>query len=324
LRERAPSKTIRPVPASVEETTREGYPAVRLSEGELAATFVPQLGMIGASLTHKGEELLGQRNGLPAYEARGSTMGIPLLYPWANRLSGFQYDVAGKHVTIDRDSPRVKLDENGIPIHGLLTASPHWQASTTGERTLAATLDYGAHPELLEAYPFPHTLRMEVRLLPSRLEVETEVLADQDSPVPVSFGFHPYLALPNVPRAEWHVELPVEQHLILDGHSIPTGETEPAEIAPGPLGERTFDDGYAELTGEPPTFVLQGGGRRIAVGFDAGYGFAQVFAPPKQDLICFEPMTAATNALVAGGPGLEVLQPGQTKRAVFSISVSNA
>ena len=89
------------VASQIEETTREGYPAIRLTEGDLAATFVPQLGMIGASLTHKGDELLGQRNGLAAYEAKGSTMGIPLLYPWANRLAGFQYDVAGKHVTID-------------------------------------------------------------------------------------------------------------------------------------------------------------------------------------------------------------------------------
>src|SRR3954447_23647356 len=136
------------VAAQIEECTREGYPAVRLEAGELAATFVPQLGMIGASLTHGGEELLGQRNGLAAYEAKGSTMGIPLLYPWANRLAGFQYEVAGKHVTIDPDSPRVKLDEHDIPIHGLLTASPHWNA-TTDQGVLAATLDYGAHPELL-------------------------------------------------------------------------------------------------------------------------------------------------------------------------------
>src|SRR4051812_26979186 len=48
--------------ASIEETTRDGYPAVRLTSGDLAATFVPQLGMIGASLEHRGEELLGQRN----------------------------------------------------------------------------------------------------------------------------------------------------------------------------------------------------------------------------------------------------------------------
>jgi galactose mutarotase-like enzyme len=277
--------------------------------------------MIGASLTHRGEELLGQRNGLPAYEARGSTMGIPLLYPWANRLAGFQYDIAGQHVTIDRDSPRVKLDENGIPIHGLLTASPHWKAEP-GDQGLIATLDYGAHPELLEAFPFPHTVQLRARLAEGRLEVATRVIADQNSPVPISFGFHPYLTLPDVARADWHVELPVTQHLLLDDHSIPTGETEPADIPPGPLGDRSFDDGYAQLTGKP--FVLQGGGRRIELSFDEGYGFAQVFAPPGQDLICFEPMTAATNALVAGGPGLEIIQPGHSSRAAFSISVSDA
>jgi aldose 1-epimerase len=306
------------VAAQIEECTRDGYPAVRFSDGDMTATFVPQLGMIGASLTHRGEELLGQRNGLAAYEAKGSTMGIPLLYPWANRLSGFEYEVAGKQVTIDPESPRVKLDEHGIPIHGLLTASPHWKA-TTEKGALAATLDFGAHPELLEAFPFPHTLEMEVRFAHDRLQVITRVKADQASPVPVSFGFHPYFALPGVARADWEIEVPAKTHLVLDDHSIPTGETEPADIPPGPLGDRTFDDGYADLTGHP--FVLSGGGRRIEVSFDEGYDYAQVFAPPGQELICFEPMTAATNALVAGGPGLAILQPGERREASFSIAV---
>jgi galactose mutarotase-like enzyme len=309
-------------PATIEQTTREGYPALTLKDGDLEATFVPQLGMIGASLTHRGEELLGQRNGLPAYEARGSTMGIPLLYPWANRLSGFQYDVAGKHVTIDPDSPLVKVDENGSPIHGLLNASPHWSAASR-DGTLAATLDFGAHPELLEAFPFPHELQMQVQLQSSRLTITTTVTATTD-PVPVSFGFHPYLTLPDVPRAEWQIELPVTQQLVLDDHSIPTGATDPASIPPGPLGDRTFDDGYAQLSGDPPTFGLQGGGRRIELSFDSGYDYAQVYAPEGQDLICFEPMTAATNALVAGGPGLQVLEPGEKKQAAFSIAVHDA
>jgi aldose 1-epimerase len=68
--------------------------------------------------------------------------------------------------------------------------------------------------------------------------------------------------------------------------------------------------------------VLEGGGRRIALSFDEGYDYAQVYAPAGQDLICFEPMTAATNALVAGGPGLTILEPGEAKRAAFSIAVS--
>src|SRR5947208_14246503 len=174
--------------ASVKETTREGYPASRLTEGDLAATVVPKLRMIGASLEHRGEELLGQRNGLAAYEAKGSTMGIPLLYPWANRLAGLEYEAAGKKVTLDPDSPRLRLDPNGLPIHGLLAANPHWEVA--GD--LQARLDFGAQPELLEAFPFPHELLMDLALDEKGLRITTTVNANQGSPVPISFGFHPY------------------------------------------------------------------------------------------------------------------------------------
>jgi galactose mutarotase-like enzyme len=308
------------VASDVEETTREGYPALTLRAGDLIATFVPQLGMIGASLEHRGEELLGQRNGLPAYEARGSTMGIPLLHPWANRLSGLEYEAAGKRVTIDPDSPLVRLDPNGLPIHGLLAANPGWRVEEAGDRQgLTATLDFGAQPELLEVFPFPHEIRLEIALTDTRLTIATTIRANQGSPVPVSFGFHPYLTLPSVAREEWHVELPVAQHLIADDRGIPTGAREHADPRSGPLGARTYDDGYANL-GDPPRFVLAGGGRRIELTFESGYPYAQVYAPEAQPLICFEPMTAPTNALVTGE--LETVQPGGAAHAAFGIAVS--
>ena len=305
------------VAASVEDTTRDGYPAIRLSEGDLAATFVPRLGMIGASLEHRGDELLGQRNGLPAYEAKGSTMGIPLLYPWANRLSGLRYEAAGKEVTIDPDSPRIRRDTNGLPIHGLLAANPRWRRQDVGG-ALRATLDYGAQPELLEAFPFPHQLRLDVELHENALRITTTVNANAGSPVPVSFGFHPYLTLPGVPREQWHVELPVTQHLLLDDKGIPTGETQAIAPTREPLGDSTYDDAYAGVEGD---FVLQGGGRRIAVIFEDGYDFAQVYAPEGQALICFEPMTAATNALVAGTA--PTVEPGAEKSASFRVEVTD-
>jgi aldose 1-epimerase len=298
----------------VEETTRDGYPAVRLTDGHLAATFVPHLGMIGASLEHEGEEVLGQRNGLAAYEAKGSTMGIPLLYPWANRLAGLEYESAGKHASIDPDSPRVRLDPNGLPIHGLLAANPRWEV--TGG--LEARLDFGAQPELLEAFPFPHELRLNVELEGSALRINTTVDANAGSPVPISFGFHPYFALPGIPREEWQIEIPVTEHMLLDERGIPTGETEPAGALDGPLGDRTFDDAYTGITGD---FVLEGGGRRISVTFEDGYPYAQVYAPEAQPLICFEPMTAPTNALEAGTA--PILDAGERFGAAFRIDVTD-
>ena len=70
--------------AMVGERSEEGFAALTLegnARGGLEAVFVPEAGMICCSLKHRGEELLGQRDGLRAYVDHYSTMGIPFLHP---------------------------------------------------------------------------------------------------------------------------------------------------------------------------------------------------------------------------------------------------
>src|SRR3954464_3971533 len=100
---------------------------ITLASGELEATFVPDAGMVGCSLRHRGEELLGQRGGLAAYVAERKTMGIPLLHPWANRLGRRRLRLAGRQVAIDPEAPPVRLDAGGLPMHGLLSAARGWR-----------------------------------------------------------------------------------------------------------------------------------------------------------------------------------------------------
>ncbi len=66
--------------------------------------------MIGTSLTDAGVQLLGQRRGLDGYLAAGKTMGIPILYPWANRLGENTYDAEGKEVTLNPGANGVRVD----------------------------------------------------------------------------------------------------------------------------------------------------------------------------------------------------------------------
>jgi galactose mutarotase-like enzyme len=303
----------------------QGYAARTLisNDAELEVSFVPTIGMVGASMKHRGDELLGQRGGLARYEATRSTMGIPLLHPWANRLAGWEYAAAGRRVELDSDSGLLKKDPNDLPIHGFLGASPYWEvlgvdADDTHAR-VAARLDFAAHPEYLEGFPYPHELRIDASLAGSTLLVRTILAATGDLAVPMSFGFHPYFTLPGVDRADWRVELPVRARVVTDERQIPTGETEAVDIAPGPLGDRTFDDGYADIPDGAP-FVLAGGGRRIVVEWVSGYHYAQVYAPEGDDLIAFEPMTAPTNALVSGD-GLGLVPPGESRSATFSVTV---
>jgi aldose 1-epimerase len=137
--------------------------------------------------------------------------------------------------------------------------------------------------------------------------------------VPVSFGFHPYIGLPGVPRSEWRLTLPAMRHLALDANGIPTGEETAFDGLDAPLGNRAFDDGFA-LPEERATLSIAGGGRRISVDLIEGFQNTQVFAPMDKDFIALEPMTAPTNALISG-EGLRLVVPGARFRATFRIRI---
>jgi aldose 1-epimerase len=308
------------------ERTVDGFEAATLSSPEhgVEATFVPGAGMVGCSLLRRGQELLGQRGGLATYVERRSTMGIPLLHPWANRLGARRFEVAGHEVDLDAAEPPPDTDPNGLPMHGLLSAAPGWQVaerrSTADGGVIRAWFDFAAQEALVSAFPFPHRVGLEVTLAGPVLTIATTVEATGDAMVPISFGFHPYFRLPGADRADWEVEIPVRERLLLDDSMLPTGEREEVDVEAGPLGSRTFDDAYVAPPGGEP-FAVAGGGTRIEVTFDAAYPYAQVYAPADDDVIALEPMTAPTNALVTRGPELPLAKPGESYRAAFSVTV---
>jgi galactose mutarotase-like enzyme len=296
---------------------------LRSASADLTAAVVPGAGMVVASLRDRGRELLGQRGGVHGYVERGATMGIPLLHPWANRLAADRFVFDGVEVRLPRSGGGVRREEHGLPIHGLLAGSPDWAVlpddGVAGATSIAAELDFGAHTQLMAAFPFAHRIRLEIAVSGRTLTVRTTLAATGNGPVPAAFGFHPYLQLPGVPRELWRVELPAMRHLELDPRGIPTGGGSTVSAQAGALGDRTFDDGYSGV--DPGAeFVLAGGRRRITVRFDEGYRFAQVFAPAEDDVVCFEPMVAPTNALVSGD-ALTVVPPGGRYAAAFSVTV---
>lgn len=269
-------------------------------------------------------ELLATRDGLDGYAERGSTMGVPLLHPWANRLDGFGYTVGDTKVELDRDSPLFKRDPGGLPIHGALPRLLRWDvtAVTTDDdaASLVAQLDWEPGHAAFELFPFPHRLEYRARVAARMVEIAVALVPTEETSVPVSFGFHPYLRIPGGSRATAQMTLPVRRALVLDESMIPTGETEPFEPGPRQLADTTWDDGFSDLA-DPARFQLRGEGSEVALTFLRGYPFAQVFAPPGSDFVCFEPMTARTNALAGDGKDLNVVAPGDRYEAAFEIAV---
>jgi aldose 1-epimerase len=324
----------------VTDTDRRATACLRDERAQLEATFVPGAGMLCCSLRHRGEELLAQNAGVAAYAERGKTMGIPLLYPWANRLAGFDYTVAGRAVQVPQDDPTlIALDQNGLPIHGAIGGRLAWELAETGGDacSLAARLSWSeAQPELFGLFPFRHDLLYEARLGDGRLEIEVTVHACGADAVPLAFGFHPYLA-PGGRREDWLIELPAMRHLELDREQIPLGVEDPASAPQRfELGGREFDDGFdvgaaptpegipdAASTPDPVRFAVTAGARRLELEFLRGYPYAQLYAPLSGHFICFEPMTAPANAL-RSGEGLRLLAPGERHGAAFSIQIKNS
>jgi len=292
--------------------------AQELQAGDLTAMFLPGHGMLGASLRHRGAEILRRVDDLAASASIGQSAGNPLLHPWANRLAGPHFTAAGRDVALDPNSPLLSHDANGLPIHGVPWSMLAWQVTRATSTLLAARLDW-THAALLAIFPFPHAVEMAATLDPDGVTIATTLFAHDACPVPVSFGFHPYVGLPGLARDEWRLELPAMRRLALDALQIPTGAEQPAPSFNGPLRGLVFDDGFA-LDQPRASLAIAGAGRRVSVDLIEGYSFAQVYAPAGRDYVALEPMTAPANALISGR-SLQLVAPGERYTATFRIRV---
>ncbi len=286
-----------------------------LEAGELTATFLPDVGMTGVSLRHRGREHLALPGGV-GHLRKGGTGGLPVLAPWANRLASRRYRAAG--VTVDLSDVALPVDGNGLPIHGLLLGVAGWKVERMAVRRSAATLRTSLAVDE-PAFPFPHRIELAVTARDGELAIETTVVPTGRRRVPASFGWHPYLKLPGVARSSWRLRLPARRHLTLDGAGIPTGgvEEEPAEAAP--IARRTFDDLYGLGRDRRLSFAADDG-QSIELRCTSGYPYAQVWVPKGKSFAALEPMVAPTNALVDGSAPL--VAPGDTYRATFSLVVT--
>jgi aldose 1-epimerase len=263
-------------------------------------------------------EILRRVEDLEAAAARGSSAGIPLLYPWANRLAEPRYRVLGKEIELDQSSPLLHLDEHGLPMHGVPWSLLSWVVTEARDDFLAARLEWTGS-DLLAVFPFRHRVELAGMLRSDSLTVEITVVPCSDGPVPVSFGFHPYFGFPEPSRSQWRLELPAMRKLVVDERGIPIGEEEPFGGFDAELGENSFDDGFA-LPEEQVTFSVAGSTGRVSLDLLEGYRYAQVFAPKDKDYVALEPMTAPTSALTSGR-GLRFVRPSERFRAAFRIRI---
>jgi aldose 1-epimerase len=318
---------------SAETVTLDGVEVVRLADAvrRVRVSIVPSIGNLAYEMRVGESNILWfPHAGLREFRRRPSLCGVPFLAPWANRLEHDGFEVNGRSYRLQEQLGNLTRDPNGKPLHGLLAFSPHWRvkeaAADAGQAWLVSRLEFWRHPRLMAQFPFAHSIQMTYRLRDGALEVRTALENHAAEPLPVAIGFHPYLRLPGAPRAAWRAELPVRERLALGADFIPTGERQTLE----PAGLRLFPglprgELFSKLAPDPDdraVFRLEAGDERVAVTFGPRYRVALVYAPPGAEFVCFEPMSAPTNALNRAVEEMESVAPGGRWEESFWIVAS--
>jgi aldose 1-epimerase len=294
----------------------------------------PALGYNAYRWVMQGRELLYADPQLFA-NGRPTRSGIPVLFPFPNRIRAGTFTWDGKTYHLPLNDPAGKN-----AIHGWACRSP-WRVIDEGGDNTSAWLTGEFQlsrdvPDARPLWPADARLRLTHRLLDDRLRIEAEVDA-VDGALPFGLGYHPYFVLAGFGGEDAVVVVPARRSWELR-ENLPTGVQQPVAGAPDlrfgkPLAGLVLDDVLTDLPAPPPD-ADSGVGLLGIVGHPAGgpalrvYGSADfrevvVFTPPHRQAVCLEPYTCTTDAInlqQAGvNAGWRVLAPGTTWRGVVEI-----
>ena len=268
---------------------------------------------------------------------RPTRSGIPVLFPFPNRIRAGRFTWAGKEYQLPTDDPAKKN-----AIHGFACRHP-WRVANQGSDEHSAwvsgvfrcSVDAPASRPL---WPADHEIRLTVRLGAGLLRLEAEALNPDEVPLPFGLGYHPYFRLPfsaGVEQASCAVSVPARDCWVLE-ENVPTGERRPVDPArdlnaPRRVSELQLDDVLTGLPDEPPgpdALIERGvveGGAPLRLFCSPAFRELVVFTAPHRQAFCIEPYTCTTDAINLQQQGVDagwlVLPPGGRWRAVVELRV---
>jgi aldose 1-epimerase len=173
---------------------------------------------------------------------------------------------------------------------------------------VTSRLEFWKYPDLMEQFPFAHTIELTYRLKEGVLQVETVIHNHAVEPMPVAIGFHSFYRVNDAPPDQWTIHLGARDHVTLSPEGLPTGERTSVESKyadPLPLKGVRFDDVFTSMTRDASgrgEFWIQGKTEKVSVIYGPKYDVATVMAGDG-DFTVMETMSAIPNAFKPGAPG---------------------
>ncbi len=266
-----------------------------------------------------------------------SHSGIPLLFPYPNRIRAGRYSWDGKEYELPESL--VAYEGAGNAIHGFCLDRP-WRVTEQTESTVTGVFQISQDaPDRLPRWPADGQIQIRYSLNNGCLRADIEVSNPSDVPLPWGFGTHAYFKLPlstTSDAAACTVYAPVTKKWELND-CLPTGKLlDPpagANLIDGPHFEGLkLDDVYTGVQSENGVvecrIVDEESGLQLVQRCDDSFREIVAFTPPWATAVCLEPYTCTTDAINMQqqgiDAGLEVLAPGDKWNGWIEIAVGNA
>ena len=312
---------------------------MQLETGRSSALIQTESGTV-LSFQVDGIEYLWSEGNTFDYATSHSLGGVPVLFPWANRLSKWQTLIGNEqlHTVAEASKHRIMTDGNNLPLHGYLLKRPWKVVSSTRNR---AVLSYTPDRTDEEIWPVNCDIELHVSLQMASLNISL-VIQNHNQPLPLACGFHPYfrLAAFGDDVSKIRFDLPLASHIETDDTLLPDGSLTDADtfwplLSGSHLRQlQQLDDGFfvrsTSHTQEKATptqqFRILGKDRSLSVSWLQPEFQIVVIYAPGSDFICIEPMTAPTNGWhlkTLGSWQQQWLAPNQSASLGFSISIDS-
>jgi len=312
-----------------------GCPAVELADlrSGVKAGIAAGFGFNCFSLTRetggKGEEYIFSDSSFPSAGKEPNLNGIPLLFPFPNRIAGGKFVFEGREVIL----PRNEGGKNAI--HGLVLDKPweiagrdtHEAASVTGR------IGTDTSPEIASVWPFPFSLEVTYRLGGKTLSMEAVFRNIGKGRLPCGFGSHGYFKIPGAEKVDGlRLQAPFGSRYVLKD-LLPTGERIPLEPSEepfkegAPIGPRVFDTVYGDLAFREgrTRCLLEGKEKALEIAWEDSAPILILYTPPHRKALAVEPYTCLTDAFNLSARGVEsgalFLEPGEESRTSMAITI---
>lgn len=288
---------------------------IELKNGN-SSVRVLRAGATVSSLVLNGIERLFFNESEDGYSKSDSLAGIPILFPWANRLSEWRIPLNKNtdktdlsktndfHFIESKNRTDIFTDSNGLPIHGFLLKRD-WLLIEQSSRHLKMRFQPTEADQLV--FPFVYGLEVTFSLFENKFLIHFLIENGHQS-LPVSFGFHPYFRLSALCDSvkDLRLYLPLHSHIETNDMLLPTGNCEPmGGFWPSSIdGSRRYfelDDGFflqRNKVGQDCEIRIEGPKSKLRLTFSPEFQVTVIYSPANQDFVCIEPMTAPTNGLL--------------------------